>query len=203
MSLINDALKKVSQAERGKPQAAPVDFETQAMQPAVYERRSNNLVWISVALLAVAIVVATVVFAKQRQTPVTSTIVPTVAAETAKASPAEAKPAATPVAAEAPKAQALEVAATATNTISPATPAPAAQAALTPAQPAPAPAPVATLPTFRLKGILFTSNPTALINEASVHVGGEVDGATVTKIESTTVALDYEGKSITLKLGAK
>ncbi|MGZ4988923.1 MAG: hypothetical protein ACXWBP_12815, partial [Limisphaerales bacterium] len=68
------------------------------------------------------------------------------------------------------------------------------------AQPAPVIAPAS--PTFRLKGILYTKSPTALINEASVQVGGEVDGATVTKIESTSVTLDYQGKTTILKLGA-
>jgi hypothetical protein len=203
MSLINDALKKVSQAERGTPQAQPVDFETRAMQPTAYEKRPHNLLWISVALLAGVIAVATFVFAKQRQTPAVATTSPVVpkVAEVPKAKPTESKTVAAPISGESPKSPVVEAApaAATTNTISPATPAPAAQAALTPAQPAPVPAG----PAFRLKGILYTKNPTALINEASVHVGGEVDGATVTKIEATSVALDYEGKSITLKIAAK
>lgn len=200
MSLINDALKKVSEAERGKPQAQPVDFEMRAMQP-VYEKRPQPLIWIFVALLAGAIVVATFVVAKQHRTPVVATASPIVAENT----PVESKKPAVPVPVESSKPQAVEpVAAAAPSTaISPATPAPTAQAALTPAQPAPVPAPAPVGPAFRLKGILYTKNPTALINEASVRVGGEVDGATVTKIEETSVALDYAGKTITLKLAAK
>jgi cytoskeletal protein RodZ len=211
MSLINDALKKVSQAERGKPQTPPVDFESRAMQPAVYEKRSHNLAWISIALLAVAIVVAALIFAKHRQTPAvtsSSAVVPKIVAEVPKATVTEIKIAAAPAPAESPKTPVAEpssAAVVSTNTISPATPAPAAQAALTPAQPAPAPAPasIAQAPVFRLKGILYTKNPTALINEASAHVGDEVDGATVKKIDATAVALEFEGKTITLKLAAR
>jgi cytoskeletal protein RodZ len=207
MSLINDALKKVSQAERGKPQVQPVDFEMRAMQP-VYEKRPPHLLWISIALLAGVIGVATFVFAKQHQTRIVATappVAPQSIAEPTKALPTEVKIASTPAPVESAKAPVVEIAAPAAPTapISPATPAPAVPVALTPAQPAPVIAPASASPAFRLKGILYTKNPTALINEASVHVGGEVDGATVTKIEATTVALDYEGKTITLKLAAK
>jgi type II secretory pathway component PulC len=192
MSLINDALKKVSEAERGKPQSQPVDFEMRAMQP-VYEKRPQPLIWISVALLAGAIGVATLMFAKQRQTAGVATALPAVT-RSAPAVVEEAKPQVV---------EAVAAVAPSTNAISPATQAPTVQAALTPAQPAPVLAAASAGPAFRLKGILYTKNPTALINEASVRVGGEVDGATVTKIEETSVALDYEGKTITLKLAAK
>lgn len=202
MSLINDALKKVSEAERGK-QAPPVDFEMRAMQPAIYEKRPQPLLWCSIACLAVAIGVATFMFARQRPIP----IAPKLTMAVAKSQPAESKAAPTPAPVEKAKAKPVEaapVAAAPTNTISPAaTPAPAASAAPTPAQPAPAPVAAPAGPTFRLKGILYTKDPTALINEASVHVGGEVDGATVTKIEATRVVLDFAGKTITLKLAVK
>lgn len=183
MSLINDALKKVSEVERGKPQGQPVDFEMRAMQPAPYEKRPQHLLWVSIALLAGAVGVATFMFAKQRPTTVVArSVAPKTRNESAKVMPVAA-----PAPVESPKPQVAKA-------VSP--------ASISPAAPTPAPVPVG--PSFRLKGILYTkNNPTALINEASVSVGGEVDGATVTKIEATMVALEYEGKAITLKLGAK
>lgn len=215
MSLINDALKKVSEAERGKPAAPQTDFETRAMQPVAYESRSSHLLWISAALFLAAICVAGFVFVKTR-TPASPAIA-------AKAAPASSEvPKTIPTATE-PKVVSPEkvIAETSTvqtakaSTVSPnadttltnsvtaanATPAPTGQAAPAPAQPEPVAPPAG--PVFRLKGILYTKNPTALINEASVQVGGEVDGATVTKIESTSVTLDYQGKTTVLKLAAK
>src|SRR4051812_21958324 len=107
MSLINDALKKVSQAERGKPQPQPVDFETRAMQPAVYERQPQPLLWISIVLLAVVIAVATFFIVGQRQTTNGVTAPPAAAKvdESTKPAIVEANPVTAPVSVEAPKPQ--------------------------------------------------------------------------------------------------
>ncbi len=187
MSLINDALKKVSEAERGKPSAAQADFETRAMQP-VYQERSNHLFWVSVALFVGAIGVVGFVYAKSR-TAAPEPVAVQPAKVVPEAQPIVAKIAATePAKAVAPQADVpVPAALTLSNTTVTATPAPVTAPAV---------------PTFRLKGILYTKNPTALINEGSVQVGGEINGATVTKIESTTVTLDYQGKTTVLKLGA-
>jgi hypothetical protein len=214
MSLINDALKKVSEAERGKPAAPQTDFEMRAMQPVAYEKRSPHLLWLSAALFIGAIGIAVFVFAKSRTVTAVSPTAKTANAvgETQVTVNKVAKP---PIEEKAPTAEGSKVATAViepstpaavpavnpSNTIAIATPASPVQAAPTPAQPVAAPVPAG--PTFRLKGILYTKNPTALINEASVQVGGEVDGATVTKIESTSVTLDYQGKTTILKLAAK
>jgi hypothetical protein len=208
MSLINDALKKVSEADRGKahsqgqgPTVAQPDFETRAMQPVVYQSRPSPVLWISIMLFIGAVGVAGFVYAKTRSTHAPVAVQATPAAET--------KPvAATIVAAEPveqqPKApEPISAASATSNAIANATPAPVAPAALTPAQPAPAPVVVPVGPIFRLKGILYTKNPTALINDASVQAGGEVDGATVTQIDATSVTLQINGKTKVLKLGAK
>jgi hypothetical protein len=220
MSLINDALKRVSEAERGKP-AAQTDFATASLQPAPYERRTSPLIWIAIPVVVAAIGIGGYLLTKQKQQtqPAAVSIVTTqpqpadaatpLAVTTARSSPtATTSPA--PAAIIAPVAEPVSNSPVSPNSQSAnrnpqsdslSRPEPAAQAAPTPAQPAPATAP--SVPTFRLKGILYTKNPTALINDASVHVGGEIDGATVTKIESTTVTLDYQGKPTILKLGIR
>jgi type II secretory pathway component PulC len=201
MSLINDALKKVSEADRGKAQAVATpqpDFETRAMQPVVYEDRPMHLLWISIALFMAAIGVAGYLFAK--------------AASESKAT----KPAAAPVSnrpdsvantdskisqiiSTIPAPQAVSE--TKSTAVSPATSAQAAS--VTPTQPAPVVATASSGPTFRLKGILYTKNPTAMINDNSIQVGGEVDGAVVKKIEQTSVTIEFEGKTTVLKPGLK
>ena len=214
MSLINDALKRVSEAERGKP-AEQTDFATRSLQPAEYERRGSPALWIMLPVLLVAVGVGGFLLAKQAQP-----AQPTFIVQTKAPAPFPAvqqytsvlEPKATPAAAAAPSSLA-PVVATATATaptttiatnVSPtanATPAPAASAASAPTQPAPVP--VATGPTFRLKGILYTKNPTALINDGSAGVGGEIDGGKVTKIDRTSVELEYQGKVTVLKLGVR
>jgi len=190
MSLINDALKKVSEAERGKPAPVQPDFEMRAVQPAPYESRPTHLLWLSVVLFIGAIGVGYYLFAKSRSA--TPQTVGEQSVKVAKSSTAvgEAKISAV----EAPKITAPQV-----NVPN------AAATPVTPeVSPVPAqPVPVSVGPKFRLKGILYTKNPTALINGASVQAGGEVDGAIVTKIESTSVTLDYQGKTTILKLGAQ
>jgi hypothetical protein len=178
MSLINDALKRVSEAERGKPPTVQPDFETRAMQPTMHEKRPAHLLWFSVALLIGAVGVGYYVFPKSKSP------IP----ESVKRQPAKV----------APESQSLVGKPTKTDAGEPKIVAP--QASVPAAQPEPEPVAVPASPTFRLKAILYTKNPTALINEASVQAGGEVDGATVTSIESTSVTLDYEGKTIVLKL---
>lgn len=202
MSLINEALKKVSEAERGK--SPKTDFEMRAMQPVPYERRTSPLIWIAIPALVVAFGVGGFLLARTSQRPVIQTVtaVPAAAAkpvgvvEQPKIAAEVPKPltAAAPVVAEQPKQQPAPepVAAPASA------PAPQNQSPAPVAQPAPAP----TGPTFRLKGILYSKNPTALINDAAVQTGGEIDGATVTKIDATAVTLDYQGKVTVLKLGA-
>lgn len=207
MSLINDALKKVSEAERGKSQTPP-DFEMRALQPAPDENRSRHLLWIPAILLVGVIGIVALVVTRQRHSdvvPVASVAAkPVTEAEKPVSAPVEAKtsPVVAAVAVQPPERRTTEVVPAtpaSTDTIAIATPAPVVKAA-----PAPALTPVTPpAPTFRLKGILYTKNPTALINDASVHVGGEVDGATVTKIEPTAVAIEYEGKAITLKIAAR
>jgi hypothetical protein len=220
MSLINDALKRVSEAERKTPPSTPklaqgpaspsMDFETRAMQPVPSERRTMHLLWISFAVCLVAVGVAGFLFAKAagaraeaRQQNITAPVV-------AQPKAADVVPIATPVvAAEQPKVSAPAPAAssapsTPVSTPSPianATPVTVAPAASAPTQPAPVAAPPE--PTFRLKGILYTKTPTAMINESAVQVGGEVDGATVTKIEERTVTISYEGKTSVLKIGGR
>lgn len=217
MSLINDALKRVSEAERGKP-APQTDFATRSLQPAEYERRSSPALWIMLPVLLVAVGVGGFLLAKQKQSPQppfvseSKVVSQSQAVEPAKAPAstpavqptpivAQAKPTsvADPVAPIAQQPATTSAAAADISTTAHATPAPTAQAAPAPAQPAPAPAPAE--PTFRLKGILYTKTPTALINDGSVQVGGEIDGAKVTKIDRTSVELNYNGKMTVLKLG--
>jgi outer membrane biosynthesis protein TonB len=205
MSLINEALKRVSEADRGKPQKQ--DFEMRAMQPAAYERRISPVLWVTVPalILAIGIGLGGLLLAKlsQRQS-LQAQVIPlmpkTSVADSSAPAPAEAsKPAApvvatqSPAAVEQPKPQPAPE------------PAPAPIAQVAAPAPTPAPAPVATPapPTFRLKGILYSKNPTALINNSSIQVGGEIDGATVTKIDRTSVTLEQDGKTTVLRLGAQ
>jgi HD-like signal output (HDOD) protein len=56
-------------------------------------------------------------------------------------------------------------------------------------------------PDFRLNGILYTvTNPSAIVNGAMVHVGDEVNGATVIGIRSMGVTLKVKGQLTTLSL---
>lgn len=227
MSLINDALKRVSEAERGKPVQQETDFATRSLQPAEYERRSSPALWIMLPVLLVAVGVGGFLLAKQKQptqdpvvsaakSPARSEVIEPAqqSAPVQSTTPvAEVKPA--PVATHAVASSAAPVptqsaaptvavtTSSTSNNISTtayAPPAPTASVAPTPAQPAPAPV---SGPTFRLKGILYTKNPTALINDGSAQVGGEIDGAKVTKINRTSVELEYEGKITILKLGSR
>jgi cytoskeletal protein RodZ len=218
MSLINDALKRVSEAERGKPAQQQTDFATRSLQPAEYERRSSIALWIILPVLLAAVGVGGFLLAKQKQpAQPPSVVAPKAPPQAVAVKSVEEAPAvpqvrvATPLAEGKPASVAVPAVATpetpaaASTSASPvistaadATPAPTAQAAPAPAQPAPAPATM-----FRLKGILFTKSPTALINDGSVQVGGEIDGAKVTKIDRTSVELDYQGKLTVLKLGAR
>lgn len=210
MSLINEALKRVSEADRGKPQKQ--DFEMRAMQPAPYERRMSPLFWVAVPalILAIGIGLGGLLLTKlsQRQS-LHNQEVRTVAksqvdelsgpaaGETSKtATPVATAPA--PLVAEQPKPQPTPVPAS-----EPATQSAAPNQVQAPAPAAPAPIAVPAAPTFRLKGILYSKNPTALINNSSVQTGGEIDGATVTKIDRTAVTLEYEGKATVLRLGAQ
>jgi hypothetical protein len=215
MSLINDALKKVSEAERRShaaaqgqnAAAAAPDFEAQAMQPVHYDNRASHWLWISVASFVAAVGVAIYLYALSLQpTSLASSKRPSASRNVAKQAATAAVEAPTPQPAVA-VAAAVPAQSTVSNTIANAPPAPVVPAAPAPTQPAPVvalvPAVVPVGPVFRLKGILYTKNPTALINEASVQAGGEVDGATVTKIDATAVTLEYQGTTTVLKLGAK
>jgi hypothetical protein len=203
MSLINEALKKVSEAERGK--SPKTDFEMRAMQPAPYERRTSPLIWIAIPVLVVAVGFGGFLLARTSQRPVTQTATAS-AISAAKPAPVAEQP---KVATEVPKPVSAPAPAVAEQSRSQPAPEPApAPVATAPTQtqsPAPVtqPAPTPTSPPFRLKGILYSKNPTALINDAAVQTGGEIDGATVTKIDATAVTLDYQGKVTVLKLGAR
>ncbi|MGZ4973938.1 MAG: hypothetical protein ACXWDN_14350, partial [Limisphaerales bacterium] len=139
MSLINDALKKVSEAERGKPSAPQPDFETRAMQPVSYQERPAYLFWISLALFVAAIGVAGFVYAKSRTAAAQAQ---PIVAQTAAEIPAVATAVKEPpkvVAAQASVPAPAVV--TTSNTTSTVTLAPTAQVAPAPAQPAPVIAP--------------------------------------------------------------
>lgn len=215
MSLINDALKRVSEAERGKP-AQQTDFETRSLQPAEYERRSSPVLWIVLPVLLLAVGVGGFLLAKQKQStqlqsvvaakaivpdPVAEALKQVVPVAQVKVTTPVAEIKSTPIPAPTVAASTPAPAPADISTTGHAAPAPTTQAAPTPAQPAPAPA--STGPTFHLKGILYTKNPTALINDGSVEIGGEIDGAKVTKIDRTSVELSYQGKITILKLGSR
>lgn len=56
---------------------------------------------------------------------------------------------------------------------------------------------------FEVTGIIFEKEPYAVINGSIVKVGGEVDGATVSKILDKSVFLKYKGELLIKNLTGK
>ena len=82
---------------------------------------------------------------------------------------------------------------------------PAAVASATPANRSPttnstsAPA-IQGSPAFRLKGIIYSSRPSAILNGQMVSTGDKVDGATVVHISRTTVTVQINGERKIIEL---
>lgn len=53
---------------------------------------------------------------------------------------------------------------------------------------------------LRLNGIIYSGSPSAIVNGQMVHVGQQVDGATVVGMTQTTVTLQMNGQRKTLEL---
>lgn len=56
-------------------------------------------------------------------------------------------------------------------------------------------------PELRLQGIIFRStNPLVLINGRTLTVGDEVDGAKITAVDKSSVKVEFNGETRTLRL---
>jgi hypothetical protein len=55
-------------------------------------------------------------------------------------------------------------------------------------------------PVFRLKGIIYSSRPSAILNGQMVSTGDKVDGATVVHVSRTTVTLQINGERKIIEL---
>lgn len=223
MSLINDALKRAGEQQQKQPQrAAGPDFKPVGPTP-----QKSMLVPALVALLALAIAGAGWLFWKSTQpAAAANSSAPPIEVAAPKAVIAAAvQPAAVPAHQSPAPAATVQtqntaspgntkpaVSAATANTITP-TPAtvetvqkietaPAAAALADTAAPAkPTPPPVPQFPELKLQGISFNpSNPFALINGKTLSVGQKVSGARVTKIESDSVTLEWNGETRQLEL---
>jgi hypothetical protein len=200
MSLINDALKRASQAQRAATPPPPA--EAPPLTPAAHARPAQ---WpmVAVPLLLLGVLVVAVWFFQQalqtsRQRLLAPAQNPVVARE--PAAPAHSSPPSPAEAALPPTNPPAPVASLATPVAA------SSHAALPVATPATNPSvPVAVVPPspppLRLKAIFYRPlNPTALINTKSVSVGDRVGDARVIAITRESVSLLQDGQTNVLTI---
>ncbi len=174
MSLINDALKRASQAKT--PPASPTPPEP-PLQPVEHGRSSNLRLFLVPAVLIVLGVAGWFFFrAWQAGSPgLSSNKTPVVARENAATDPKAGQSAAvsndTPQQPLTPPATALSL----TNNPEPDKP---------------------TFPSLRLQGIFYRArNPSVMLNSKTVSVGDKVAGAKVVAITRDSVTLQWNGET--------
>ncbi|MDB6025936.1 MAG: hypothetical protein JWM68_2159 [Verrucomicrobiales bacterium] len=202
MSLINDALKR-AQAQQKQPAsdgAKPHLAAAPPMQTAEQRRPASIPVLIPVLIIVILLIAGGVVtwqLLSKTSAPVAANVVP-IPKPVVPSVPAPIVVAPKPLpVAEAPKipAPVPETKVAVPVVAPPAQPQPAVVVAA-PVIPA-----VPTFPAIKLQGIFFSkSNPTAMLNGKTLPVGGKVDGAIITKIESVSVTLEWNGETKTLEL---
>jgi hypothetical protein len=208
MSLINDALRRASQADRNRPSQAAL---LRPMQPAD-AARSPQISWVLPGIVVVALVLAGLFFWKWWDASH-----PTVAANPAPAPAARIVVAPAPPPAPAAVMHETPAPPPAPVATPPAKPVEAAKAMLSydrmtsttapanakPAEAIPAAGSVeAAWPTeLTLKGIFYSkANPRALINGKTVGPGESVGGVLVARIEADRVVVEWHGQTKNLML---
>jgi hypothetical protein len=217
MSLINDALKRASQAQktRGTPAAPP-----RPLQPASSGTSSRNLLVVVVPLVAVALLATAGWFGWQwwKNHPASPSSQTAAAAPSAAVKPAEtnlaspAIPATTkpvvntnlvvrqaPVPGVKPAVAATVSATPKATTTAAATPPAAPNTNLAPVAPE-IQAPV-EFPPLKLQGIYFRmTKSSALINGQHLYVGDTVDNVKIIAVDRQSVTVEYRGQKKVLAL---
>ena len=190
MSLINDALKRASQSDRNRPR--PAHTHT-AMEP-VADRRDRTLSLVLGACVILALALAALFFWQWWNVGLQTKIKP-IADVAPKAAPAPV----VPVASVAPV---VPVAPVVHEVVPPPVATPSPQPVVPTPVPVPAPAPPPAKPVeekwpadLKVMGIFFSkTNPRALINGKTIHVGDLIAGIRVTKIENDRVTVEWNGR---------
>jgi hypothetical protein len=189
MSLINDALKRASQADRNRPR--PPQTPTHASMEPAPEQRGGFLPLVLGAVVVLAVGLAGWFFWQWWRVshPPSPARAPIAAVAPKPAPPPVAQKAVAPPVASAPPSNVVA------STPAP-VPAPAPAPTPEPAPPPPAKPVVPPWPAeLKLGGIFFSkTNPFALINGKSVNEGDEIDGIRVTKIERDKVTVEWNGQ---------
>ena len=198
MSLINDALRRASQAERNRSRAAPAPL---AIEPAPAAANGSKLSMLLVATVLLSLLLACWFFWQWwmvrhnwRTASTVNNSRPIVASAPVAPPPAFA---ATPRPSPAPVAVAAPAAARTASPVAPARPAPppVAAAAAVPAGPPPWPV------DLKLSAIFFSkTNPRALINGQIYGTGDNVHGVVIREIDRIQVVVQWNDHTRELML---
>ena len=217
MSLINDALKRASQAHKERPAEAQVGAPLKPVQVGSISKAPLLIgAVLVVALGAAGFFAYKWWMGRKAPTAAARTITPTLgksntlAAVGKQAVVTNAAVAASPKPAPLPTNSApVQVAVTAAQVPPPDVAAPAPAPAPVPAvKPAPRATPAydpsVKFPELKVKAIFYSPrNPMALINSETVGIGDTVEGVTVTKIEARRVTVELKGQTKELSLGGQ
>ena len=185
MSLINDALKRASEADRNRPAQAALPF---SMQPVAATPRTR-ISWLLAAIVVAALGLALAGWSFWKWWEATHPIVATTPVQPAQMIVAEPPP---PAPKRAPIIQ--ERPAPAPVVVAPSAPAPAP----------PASAPDAWPINLTVKAIFYSkTSPRALVNGRMVETGDKIDGVLVTGILSDRVFVDWKGQSREIMIGGQ
>lgn len=199
MSLINDALRRASEA---RPSAPTEEAAETPLRPADYPPRSPS--WLYLALACLLLVLGGTGWFWLRGNKSTDLPAPTsnalgVAAREVPAAPVQAS-APNPIPRTASAEPSLDQSASKPSVVTMAPASPAATASIT-ATNAPIVEAKPVFPSVRLQGIFFqASRPSALINAKTVFIGDKVATAKVTAITRDSVTLQWNGETKVLTL---
>lgn len=188
MSLINDALKRASQSDKGQLRESSTRAPMQAVETTSRGSKLPIILLVFAALLLMA--AGFYIWRGGKEKPVT----------VASSKPVEVKKAASPAPVSAPA-----VESTPPQKVVPVqTPAPAPQAPVAPvavqqAPPtqtnAPAVSEAIPFPDLRVKAIIYRSkDPLAIINGRTVGIGNTIEGARIIKIQRQAVVFEFYGQ---------